>query len=36
MNLLPIRWAKRLVGHYRIIIDDAAEVARLMKKAMPQ
>ncbi|EHC83240.1 Decarboxylase family protein [Salmonella enterica subsp. enterica serovar Senftenberg str. A4-543] len=22
--------------HYRIIIDDAAEVARLMKKAMPQ
>ncbi|VDZ77051.1 Decarboxylase family protein [Salmonella bongori] len=35
MSLLRIRWAKRPAVTTVIIIDDAAEVARLMKKAMP-
>lgn len=34
-SLSCIRWVKNARRHYRIIIDDAAEVARQMKKSMP-
>ncbi|VEB01846.1 decarboxylase [Klebsiella pneumoniae] len=34
-SLSPITLGESARRHYRIIIDDPAEVARQMKKAMP-